>query len=342
MDAQSELQALGQAQKPGSYKTYISGHKNDRSKAEWENAMNEYHASIDTYRNFLLSQYGREQDLQQYEREKRDALTQWQRQNEYDLKISDPAFQLQRLKAAGVNPNFGISSLGSANGQAMSMPSAASYPTPSADATGTAKPGNTAPSITDYLNTLNSSLKQGTDTYYQAKQFQLQSDLVSEQIEHQRIQNEMSRNALLKNALESEWLRHLSPSDRKTITDNLTKLAVSQSNTQLLQSQFDASRFQNDSDAIKFARQAMSKKYGTDWSQYYQAKLENEQVQRDSNRFSYEAAREQVEQSRAFKRWLKVVSQKLDTPSMPVLNLIKDGIIAYIMQTGNFPSFIYK
>ena len=333
----SELNAPGQQEKPGSYKTYLSGHKNDRAKAEWENAMSEYHSAQDTYRSFLLSQYGRAEDLKQYEREKADALTQWNRQNEYDQKISDPAYQLARLKRAGVNPNFALGSLSDSQGQAMSMPSAGSYPTPTADSTGTAKAGNSAPSIVDYVNAFNSSIRQSTDTYYQAKQFQLQSDLVSEQIEHQRIQNEMSRNSLLKNALESDWLKQLSAKDRQIITDNLTKLAVSNSNNQLLQSTFDSSRIQNDSDTLLFMRKAMSDKYGSDWSQYYKAKLENEQVQRDSDKLSYDAASAQLEKNTAFQNWLKKLSQKLDTPNQPLIQLIKDGIIAYMMQTGSLP-----
>lgn len=341
-DAEEQLNALGQVQKPDAYKINWRSKKTQRNKEEWENAMSEYHSSQDTYRNYLLAQYGYDKDLQMYERQKSDALEQWNRQNEYDQKISSPSYQMARLKAAGINPNFGIGSLNDSSGQAMSMPSAASFPTPLADSTGTARPAPTENNALKIVGTLSQVLQNGITGYQNIANFRAQHDIMQQTAENLKLRNQSLSNDLLMSGLRAGVLRNLPKADREEIEKLIGQTLKWSFENAAGRELFDYHQRQLGLDTVIGQDKAIRMKYSdkeNPFAAYYHDQLSNEQTSWHMNSFQYEQAKEMLEENRGFRRWLGDLNTKLSIPDRPWLDFLKDGIIRYFMQTGTLPNF---
>lgn len=109
------------------YNTKLQQQQFEQNKAlaDYQNQINRQNADIEYQRN--LEQWNRENAEYQrrWEQQRNEDLAQWNRQNQFNLEqwnrenaYNDPAAQVARMKAAGINPNseFGVTAAGSVPG----------------------------------------------------------------------------------------------------------------------------------------------------------------------------------------------------------------------------------
>lgn len=109
------------------YNTKLQEQQFEQNKklADYQNQLNRENADIEYRRN--LEQWNRENEEYQrrWQQQRDEDLAQWNRQNEFNLQqwnrenaYNDPAAQVARMKAAGINANsdFGVAAAGSVAG----------------------------------------------------------------------------------------------------------------------------------------------------------------------------------------------------------------------------------
>lgn len=116
---------------------------------------------------------------EQYERQRADNLSDWQRENEYN----SPQQQMARLKAAGLNPNLVYGNGAVATGASVNSASAQASPG--------AAPEFRAPDIGNTMS-----------QYQSIQSTQAQTDLLGQQLQNQQAQNELIKAQTLKTIAE--------------------------------------------------------------------------------------------------------------------------------------------
>lgn len=195
--------------------------------------------------NLMLARQQNAWNIEQYEREQRDYLDNWNRQNEYD----SPSAQMERFKAAGLNPNL-------IYGQMSSSPSIdTSSIAGSLTAGESASPNDMSP--LGRMPTFGDALQQGLDAGLKEAQIEsikantekVKADTKGVQSDNRvKIGTEGVRIALQKGELE---LQNFKIKDFKFKTDNLNDLQAKWLKTQINKCQTEAEYCSKQFDLLK-------------------------------------------------------------------------------------------
>lgn len=202
-EIESYMNSLGNVEKPAdTYDTHVRRKANDRSKATWELQWQQYNQAQADYRNFMLAQL----------------------QHNYALEArayDSPYNQINRLKQAGLNPNLAYGQL-----QDSSTPSFSYSPSSAAGVPS----GSVSSGLDDVASALGalSSIQSAFDPsrYYQMRLAQNQLDFQQMQMKAKTIDLQRQEAELVKTLVHSNWMKHLSSEDQKTLDYVLTRHAI--------------------------------------------------------------------------------------------------------------------